>query len=309
MSEQGEGKVLSEHPDAGKPRSGNIPKLNIGGDNPKIVVISLIVTALTLALVAFVGGMGFVTKKDFTANMEGVSTFMEQAKVELTTARSEVAVAVAGIPIEITNQLGSIAKQDTSRLDSLLVALANRVATLESNTQADATTLSQVTVLETEVADLVTAVADLETVVTDYEERINDLEYRLTDSGTPAEEITTIWALNAYTNITSIGVDVSSYPYRIEEGGDYGITLDLFNNTETTINNVITTVTFTPRRNDRIIVDERDIYLYSYGSSLRWNVDVEVRSDGTCRQITFTSERFDLLPTDLSLEMDFTLEY
>ena len=295
MEESGE-KELKDKPSTRQPRSTNLPNLNIGGDTSKTVIISLIVTVVVLSLVLFTGGMGFVTKKDFTADMAGVATFMEQAKVDLATAKSEVAIAVEGIPTIIANQLDSIVTQDPNQWSNQIASLLSKTDSFGENIQ---TLESEMESANLEIIDLADQVASLEVAVTDYEERIEELEDRTPGSGTSSEEDTTIWTLSAFTNKSSIVVDTNSYPYRIEEEGDYGITLDLFNNTDTTIENVITTITFTPRRNDRITVDERNVYLYSYGSSIRW----------TCRQITFTSERFDLLSTDLSMEMDFTLEY
>lgn len=304
---------LEKKPPTRKLDSRGLSNMNRGGDIPKTVIISSIVTIIVLALVTFAGGMGFVTKNDFTANMVGVTDILDQAKVDLATAKSEVVIAVQGIPSIVTNQIGSAVTQVTSQWSKEISLLSDSMTTLGKQSQVNVSAISELTAniesANLEIVGLQDKVTVLESVVAEYEERIEELEGRLTGSGTLAEEVTTIWTLSSYTNVTSIGVDVTSYPYRIEEEGDYGITLALFNNTAATINNVIATVSFTPRRNDRIIVDDRDIYLYSYGSSIRWNVDVEVRSDGTCRRITFTSERFDLLSTDLSLEMDFTLEY
>ena len=298
MSESPEDRKIRERPLTSRSSKEKLSSLN-GGGSIKTIVISFIVTSVILLMVASTGGMGFVTKKDFTANMVGVVATLERAKVDLVKAQNDVATAVQGIPDIITNQLNSLATQDTSQWSNQISLLLDRVSSFDESIQ----------VLEAGIESANLEIVTLTNQVDGLEVAVEELEDRLTEPVTLTEGITTIWTLSAYTNTPSIGVDTHSYPYRIEEEGDYGITFDLSNITDTTISDVIATITFTPRRNDRITVDERDVYLYSYGSSIRWDVVVDVRSDGTCRRITFVSERFDVPSTDLSLEMDFTLEY
>lgn len=248
----------------------------------------------------FAGGVSFVTKRDFTANIEGVVATYDQAKVDLATVKGEIASAVAGIPTAITNQIGSTVTQAISQWSSQISSLSDRVTAFSNDIQA----------LEAEMESVHLQIATLENEMVELEAQIEELEESLGESDTSSEDTTTLWTISAYTDREDISVSgVRSSPYRIEEPGDYNITLILTNSTGDA-QNVIASVIFTPRRNDRIFVDDSDLYLDSYYSPIRWYGDVEVRSDGTCRRIRFESEIINLPDeTERTLEMDFTLDY
>lgn len=161
-------------------------------------------------------------------------------------------------------------------------------------------------------------ITELEAIIATFESRVKELESKVKDPIVVAKDRTTRWTLSVASNRADIDIRFSSYPSRIEDEGDYSIDVILTNVSSPLVNlsNVILYVTLTPQRNDRVLVDENDIFLdtYSYPYT-RWNdINVIVRSDGTVKRITFTSEGMSLSDSytssnPLYLDLDFTLEY
>lgn len=132
--------------------------MDLSGGTGRIVLLSALVTIVLLVLMSVSGGVVFVTKKDFTANMAGLLATMEQAKADLTKSQSAVTSAIQSVPATVANQVSASIAQATSQWNSQLstvnASVQNNTAALNSAKAEIATLKEKVSALEIQVADL-----------------------------------------------------------------------------------------------------------------------------------------------------------
>lgn len=191
---------------------------------------------------------------------------------------------------------------------------------------------------QNELADIInTKFAEYAVIITDYEARIAEMEVLIEDMEALIEslveekeaeedddEITsdiTRWSLSAYaTNNTDVMIGYVASPYRIEDGGDYTVTLTILNPTSLAISNLTLEVALRPTSGDIVFVDENEIYLDTtqYPYSL-WDCSVVKKSDESCRRIVFncagvtavagTGEGEDFVQGTTVMRLELTLAY
>jgi len=158
--------------------------MNLGGESTKGVLISAVVTVLILAFMAFSGGVGFVTKKDFTTNMASFVATAEQAQAGLIKAQTDVATAIQSMPGTMANQVNTAVLQSTAQWNSQLTSALDKVASLTTTVQSSTTAQNQmsgqISNANAEISSLKAKVVTLETKVTDLLTRIATLEAKLT---------------------------------------------------------------------------------------------------------------------------------
>lgn len=141
----------------------------MGGGTLKTAIISFLVTILVVTGLGTFGGGNFVTKNDFTRNIQDVISAIDTVQTGIADDQQKVNDAVAQIPGQVTNavnqQIGSL--RDTVQASSTQVSdLTSRVDTLNSNISGFSSTL----------ATLTDKINTLEDQVADYEDRIAELE-------------------------------------------------------------------------------------------------------------------------------------
>ncbi len=321
MAQQEDEEGLEKNPSSKLSRSGNLKNLNMG-DTPKTIIIAIIVAVLVLLLVPFTGGMGFVTKTDFTANMLGVANMIDQSKVDLAQAQDDVAIAVQDIPNIITAQLGSAVPQSTSQWSGQISTLSDKVTVFDNNIRANATTLSQLASMientNSEIDTLAEKITAFETTLGEMEETLNQLELVDEEGEVVLSDTTTKWSRELYTNYISsiVGIDHSISPSRIEDEDDYSVMIYLYNYSLTPKTDVDVTIILSPRTGDRVNVNEDNIYLDSVRSPFyTWFTDIVKRNDGTVRRIVFNSGGIKIPagtetnPGTVVLRLELTLSY
>lgn len=145
----------------------------MGGGTLKTAIISFLVTILVVTGLGTFGGGNFVTKNDFTRNIQDVISAIDTVQTGIADDQQKVNDAVAQIPGQVTNavnqQIGSL--RDTVQASSTQVSdLTSRVDTLNSNISGFSSTL----------ATLTDKINTLEDQVADYEDRIAELESQAT---------------------------------------------------------------------------------------------------------------------------------
>ena len=148
------------------------------------IIVSAVVTIVILAFMTFAGGMGFVTKKDFTANIASVATVLEKANADLaknktefdallTKAKADIAAAAQSVPTTVSSQVSTAILQATGQLNSAIQSNTTALSQLISKVNDVG---SQIVALKDSITKLETEVAGLKVVVSDQEERIAELE-------------------------------------------------------------------------------------------------------------------------------------
>jgi len=148
------------------------------------IAVSAIVTIVILVFMTFAGGMGFVTKKDFTANMASVATVLEKANADLaknktefdallTKAKADIVAAAQSVPTTVSSQVSTAILQATGQLNSAIQSNTTALSQLTSKVNDVG---SQIVALKDSITKLETEVADLKVVASNQEERIVELE-------------------------------------------------------------------------------------------------------------------------------------
>ena len=150
-----------------------------GGEHKTTALVSAVVTIAILALMTVSGGVGFVTKKDFTENISGVAITLDQAKADLALAKSEVASAVQNMPATITNQVNNSVAQSTTQWSTQLSAAINSVNAMVAQQESNKVALNNA---NSEINTLKSRIDTLEGDVADAEARIEELEDKIGDS-------------------------------------------------------------------------------------------------------------------------------
>ena len=148
------------------------------------IIVSAVVTIVILAFMTFAGGMGFVTKKDFTANIASVATVLEKANADLaknktefdallTKAKADIVAAAQSVPTTVSSQVSTAILQATGQLNSAIQSNTTALSQLTSKVNDVG---SQIVALKDSITKLETEVADLKVVASNQEERIVELE-------------------------------------------------------------------------------------------------------------------------------------
>lgn len=152
-------------------------RFNLGNDIKKMIAVSLITAIVVFVGFGMFGGGAFVTKKDFAANMEGITATVDKAKSDMekitndanaavAKANADIAAAVQSVPATVSTQVSTQINTFVSQTNSQLSALSSKVSTLEQ-------TVSQ---MVTSLGNTNSAVEDLQAQVTELEQRIIELE-------------------------------------------------------------------------------------------------------------------------------------
>lgn len=279
----------------GAPKIKPKTSFDMGGGTMKVVFTSFVVTLVILAFMSFAGGVAFVTKKDFTANLSNVTTALDQAKADLTRDKSDVAVAIQNLPSTISNQVNSIVAQSIVQWNSQLSSLSDRVTELNNTLQSNIATFAQyatkIDEANSKIASLESRVAALEAIVTPP------------DDGTGVIETETRWTFSdpriTYSSV-AVPADVSIYvesidPRRIEDEDLYEVVLGIQNGqTAWVMGYMDLELVLTPK--DYVPINDTDTYLDSDDYPwLTWNADFALKTrenQEVCRRITFTSDRY-----------------
>ena len=224
-------------------RSGGNPLLQIG-------VISAIVSAVVIMIMSSMGVLPFVSRTDFTKNVQGIIATIDKNKADLSATVEGLRVAVNNIPATVTNQVNTAVNtamgQTVNQINAQIKALNDQitgVANIQTQTKADTANLvtkvdaltKSTTDLSAKVDGLTTKVTTLQTQATDYETRIKVLEAKQT-TATPSP--TTRDPLEF--NVKTIGNMPMQFT-GISDTTPVGVMwqLDITNTTKTTIDQIV----------------------------------------------------------------------
>jgi len=271
------------------------------GDKKEGKGVSGIAQILVAALIAVVlSALLVITYSPRKADLVAIGEKLDTVVTEVGTARGEVGFERSRIDNLINSSANYATKGDITALQNLPSEIDAEFATLEEAYEA--------------------RIAALEAI-------LQELELITEEGEVITTEDTTLWSKDIYCTSHSeeaISIDYRFSPSKVEDEEDYAINLYLSNLTENPITNCIIEIVLTPRRGDRVKVDEDELYLDTTKAPFYlWDTEVIERNDGTCRRIVSTSEKIKVpagtvdtvgedeifKPGELTLKLEFTLVY
>ena len=203
------------------------------------ILVSAVVTIVILTFMTIAGGVGLVTKKDFTANIQEFVTTVETAKSELEVAKTDAENAIKGIPAIVSSQVVTQVAGQLNTLSTTVGAASGKVDTMTTTVQNLNTTVTQA---NARIATLTEEIASLKANDTDYEHRLLELESPTNDSSSTGGD---------GSDIPNVAIDVKV----TDEGTFHAIYGESFNITESEFK-----MTFV----NNGLKDIEDIVLYVY---------------------------------------------
>lgn len=158
------------------PPSGGMAQFLSGGTF-KMAFVSFLVTILVVTGLGAFGGGSFVTKNDFTKNIQDVVSAMDAVQTNVADKQKSVDDAVAQLPSQVTNAVN----QQIGDLKSMVQSSSSQVSDMATQVDNFNTNMSG---FSSTLATLTDKINTLEDQIADYEDRIAELEEQSTETPT-----------------------------------------------------------------------------------------------------------------------------
>lgn len=110
-------------------------RVKLGGGVIQTVIVSLVVAIVVFVGMGMVGFGNFVTKKDFTTNLQGVVTTLDKAKSDITNMQKAVDTAITGISDKVNTQVNTAVSGQMGEVNNRINALSAKIDTAQSQIQ------------------------------------------------------------------------------------------------------------------------------------------------------------------------------
>lgn len=213
-----------------------------GGGNPliQIGVISAIVAAVVMMVMSSMGLLPFVSKADFTKNVQGIIATIDKNKMDLSATVEGLRVAVNNIPNTVTTQVNNVMSQTVNQFNAQVKTVTDQYNPLAASVSAiDKKTTDNNMALQTKIDALTKTESDQQKVLTD-QKIANDATIKALQDRIVALEAKTITPPTVAKSVTAKIKQMSSALLPINDTTlSAGIKVTLTNNTNVAVEDII----------------------------------------------------------------------
>jgi len=152
-------------------------RFNMRGGAIQTIVISVVVAILVFMGMGILGFGNFVTKKGFTANMQGIVTTLDKAKADLATSKTAVDNAVAGITDKVNTQVNSSIASVINQINSNITSISSKIDSVQVQVQ---TAISNSTNALSKSESVVSSITNINASINSIKADIGNLQASLT---------------------------------------------------------------------------------------------------------------------------------
>jgi len=158
---------------------------------PQIAIISSVVAAVVVMAMSSMGILPFVSKADFTKNVQGIIVTIDKNKTDLSATVEGLRVAVNNIPNTVATQVNTVMGQTVSQFNAQVKSVGdqanNSIASIDKRVSDSVTaTQTSATATQAKVDSLTKLITDLQTANATNLTTIKTLTDRITALEKPA---------------------------------------------------------------------------------------------------------------------------